>query len=125
MDPILIAIAGALAKEVVPAGAKALGQLMSRVKEKFSHNRTAEKVLVSAQKSPDNAAVVELLADALDDAERDDPAFGAEMRTLWETAKTEIAVHHGDVITNTFTGVSTGTVFQVGKVKGGFHDHRD
>jgi hypothetical protein len=125
MDPILIAIAGALAKEVVPAGAKALGQLMQRVKEKLSHNRTGEKVLAVAQKSPDNKDMVELLAGALDDAEREDPAFGAEMRTLWETAKTEIAVHNGDVITNTFTGISTGTVFQVGKVKGGIHDHRD
>jgi len=124
MDPILVAIAGALAKEVVPAGAKSLGQLVKRVKEKFSHNRTAEIVLAKAQKAPDNELVVDMLAEALDAAEQEDPAFGAELRTLWETAKTEITVNSGDVITNIYRGNSTGTVFQVGKVKGGFHDHR-
>ncbi|QUQ71657.1 hypothetical protein [Kutzneria sp. CA-103260] len=125
MDPILVSIAGAVAKEVVPAGAKALGQLVQRVKEKFANDRNAELVLASARKAPDNEAVVDMLAQVLDNAEQADPGFGAELRTLWETARAEITVTNGgDVITNTFTGNVTGTMFQVGKIKGGIHDHR-
>ena len=124
MDPILVAIAGALAKEVVPASAKALGQLVQRVKEKFAASPGADIVLTTAQQDPEDPKVIDMLARVLDQTEQADPAFGAELRTLWETAKTEVTVNSGDVITNTFTGIATGTVFQVGKVKGGFHDHR-
>ena len=122
MDPILISIAGALAKEAVPAGAKYLGQLVRRVKEKFANDRNAELVLASARKSPDNEAVVDMLAHVLANAEQEDAEFGAELRTLWEKAKTEITVT-GDVITNSFSGIATSTVIQVGKVSGGIHKH--
>jgi hypothetical protein len=126
MDPILIAIAGALAKEAVPAGAKYLGQLVQRVKEKFAQSPGTGVVLATAQRDPEDPKMIEMLAEVLDQTEQADPAFGAELRTLWETAKTEITVTHtGDVITNTFTGRADGFFIQAGKISGGIHRHDD
>lgn len=129
MDPILIAIAGALAKEAVPAGAKALGKLVQRVKEKFANNPGAEIVLASAQRAPDDPKMVDMLAQVLDRTEETDPDFGAELRTLWAAAKTEISsttvtqTATGGSVNNSFTGRAEGFIVQARQV-GDIHHHR-
>jgi hypothetical protein len=93
MDPILTAIAGAVAKEAVTVGGKAIGKLVQRVKERFAKDPGAEVVLASAQEDPDNTVWVDALAKILHRAEEADPSFGAELRELWGAAKAELAVN--------------------------------
>lgn len=124
MDPILTAIAGALAKEAVTIGGKALGKLLQRVKEKFAKDVGSEVVLASAQDTPDDPKAVDLLARVLEGAEKADPAFGAELRELWGPARAEITANaitqtagKGGV-NNSFSGTASGNVVQSGNIKG-------
>lgn len=126
MDPILTAIAGALAKEAVTIGGKALGKLLQRVKEKFAKDVGSEVVLASAQDTPDDPKAVDLLARVLEGAEKADPAFGVELRELWGPAKAEITATANTItqtagkggVNNSFSGTASGNVVQSGNIKG-------
>ncbi|HEY0498814.1 MAG TPA: hypothetical protein VGD48_23940 [Kutzneria sp.] len=126
MDPILTAIAGAVAKEAVTAGGKAIAKLVQRVKERFAKDPGAEVVLASAQEDPDNTMWVDALAKVLHRAEEADPAFGAELRELWGAAKSEVAVNankttqkaESDGINNSVSGYVNGNVVQAREVRG-------
>jgi hypothetical protein len=130
MDEVLTAIAGALAKQAVAGGAKALGKLVQFVKEKFAHNPGSEIVLASAQKDPDDRKMVDLLAQVLDKTEETDPSFGAELRTLWAAAAKEIVSSEvrqtasGGGVNNNITGNVSGFVVQARDITGGIHNQR-
>ena len=127
MDPILTAIAGAVAKEAVTAGGKAIGKLVQRVKERFAKDPGAEVVLASAQEDPDNTMWVDALAKILHRAEEADPTFGAELRELWGAAKSEltVTVHKTEQraesggTNNSVTGNVSGNVVQARDIRGG------
>jgi hypothetical protein len=127
MDPILTAIAGAVAKEAVTAGGKAIGKLVQRVKERFAKDPGAEVVLASAQEDPDNTVWVDALAKVLHRAEEADPAFGAELRELWGAAKSEITVNANETkqsaksggTNNNISGTVHGPVVQARDIRGG------
>jgi hypothetical protein len=129
MDPILTAIAGAVAKEAVTAGGKAIAKLVQRVKEKFAKDPGAEVVLASAQENPDNTMWVDALAKVLHRAEEADPTFGAELRELWSTARSEIAVNASKTeqtaksggTNNIVSGSVGGSVIQSRNIKGDIH----
>ena len=133
MDPVLTAIAGALAKEAVSIGGKALGKLLQRVKEKFAKDVGAEVVLASAQENPDDAMSVDMLARVLERAEQADPAFGTDLRELWGTAKVEITATSNATtqtaskggVNNSFSGTASGNVVQSGNIKGDIHMGRN
>lgn len=119
MDPISIVIAGALAKEAVSGGAKALGKLVQFVKEKFRSDPGAEVVLATAQENPDDTRWVDTLAKVLDRTGEADPAFAAELRELWIAAKTEItSITVDQSVHNTMTGNIHGLVVQAGRISG-------
>ncbi|GAA3435682.1 hypothetical protein [Kutzneria kofuensis] len=124
MDPILTAIAGALAKEAVTVGGKAIGKLLQRVKEKFAKDPGSEVVLAQAQENPDDTKWVDALATVLHRTEENDPAFAAELRELWSAAKAEIAVTRNTVtqtaksggVNNNINGAVSGFVVQAGNI---------
>ncbi|HTI22302.1 MAG TPA: hypothetical protein VL652_15010 [Kutzneria sp.] len=126
MDPILTAIAGAVAKEAVTAGGKAIGKLVQRVKERFAKDPGAEVVLASARENPDNTQWVDALAKVLHRTEEADPAFGAELRELWSTAKSEVAVNASRTeqtaksggVNNNISGTVSGNAIQSRDIKG-------
>lgn len=126
MDPILTAIAGAVAKEAVTAGGKAIGKLVQRVRERFAKDPGAEVVLASARENPDNTLWVDALAKVLHRTEEADPAFGAELRELWSAAKSEIAVNASRTeqtaksggVNNNISGTVSGTAIQSRDIKG-------
>ena len=119
MDPILTVIAGALAKEAVSGGAKALGKLVQFVKEKFRHDPGAEVVLATAQENPEDTRWVDTLAKVLDRTGEADPAFAAELRELWTVAKTEItSITVDQSVHNSMTGHVHGFVVQAGRIGG-------
>ncbi|ATY15811.1 hypothetical protein F9C11_06545 [Amycolatopsis sp. VS8301801F10] len=74
-EPILTAVATALAT-------KAATGLYDLVKRKFSGNSKATAELEAA--TPDNPATVTALAERLDEVSRQDPEFGAALRTEFE-----------------------------------------
>ena len=119
MDPILTVIAGALAKEAVTGGAKALGKLVQFVKEKFQHDPGAEVVLATAQENPEDAKWVDTLAKVLDRTGEADPAFAAELRELWTAAKPEItSITVNQNVYNSMTGHMEGITVQAGRIGG-------
>ena len=126
MDPILTAIAGAVAKEAVTVGGKAIGKLVQRVKEKFAKDPGAEVVLASAQKDPDNTAWVDALAQVLHRTEETDPVFAADLRELWSTAKSEVTVNASKAkqraesrgVNNNISGTVGGNAIQARNVNG-------
>lgn len=125
MDPILTVIAGALAKEAVSGGAKALGKLVSLVKEKFRHDTGAEVVLASAQENPEDPVLVGTLARVLHATGEKDPEFAAQLRALWASSTTEVTsteLHQtaaGSGVINNVNANVAGNVVQAGKINGG------
>ena len=129
MDPILIAIAGALAKEAVSGGAKALGKLVQLVKDKFRHDVGAEVVLASAQENPDDPKWVDALAKVLHATGERDPAFAAELRAMWAQSTTDVTstevrqtASYGKV-TNKIDKNVYGNVVQAGNIGGDVNMH--
>lgn len=110
-EMILVAIAAALA-------GRAASSLYDFVKGKFARRPQAAAVLEAAQgASPDSAEVLALAAE-LAKAERDDPDFGAELRSRWAAFSTEQNVSHGGVA-NQITGNVSGGVVQARDIDGG------
>ena len=132
MDPILTTIAGALAKEAVSGGAKALGKLVRFVKEKFKHDPGAEVVLASAQENPDDTKWVDALAKVLHKTGEADPEFAAGLRALWTEAEVTVTSNKveqtaGDGgVNNSFSGNITGNglIVQARDIRGGIYGNR-
>lgn len=124
MDPILTAIAAALAKEAVTVGKTALAALVRRVREKFGHDPGAEIVLASAQENPDDEKWIDALAKVLDRTGEQDPEFAADLRELWTAAKPEVTSVHveqtaGDGgVNNSVSGNVSGHVVQARDING-------
>jgi hypothetical protein len=130
MDPVLTAIAGALAKEAVTGGAKALGKLVKFVKEKFRHDTGAEVVLATAQENPDDPRNIDMLARVLHATGEKDPAFVAELKALWAASNTEVTATTvtqnatAGGAANNVNGNVSGNVVQAGDITGGITIHR-
>lgn len=118
-DPITLAIAAAIAGK----GAESLGKqagpaltsLVRRVKEKFAGKPAETAALEAARAHPEDERHTEALAAALDRAGADDPAFHAELRSLWQQTTAS-----GDAVINNFYGNTEKTV-QLRDVHGDMH----
>jgi multidrug resistance efflux pump len=126
-DPILVAIAAALAGKAAVAaasgGASALRSMLDLVKRKFSTDPEAAKALDDAQAQPEDDGKIDALGAALDRAARDDPEFAQQLRSLWgqaqgDQAQVELIAHHDGVV-NQVSGTVGGHVVQARDITGG------
>jgi hypothetical protein len=126
-DPILVAIAAALAGKaavaVASGGASALRSMLDVVKRKFSADPEAARALDDARAQPDDDEKIDALGTALDKAARADPGFAQQLHSLWGQAQwgqaqTELIADHGGVV-NTVSGSVGGHVVQARDITGG------
>ncbi|MEH1130233.1 hypothetical protein [Micromonospora sp. CPCC 206061] len=114
-DPLMVAVAtavaGKLAEGISDAGRTALASLSRFVRDKMRGDPKGAVALEAAQAQPDNAAIVEWLAIALDEACARDRAFRDELARLWT------ATRDGGVA-NTISGSVHGPVVQARDVHG-------
>jgi hypothetical protein len=106
-EPVLVAIAAALA-------GKGVGSLYDLVRKKFADRREAAAALAAAGGTASDSAEVQALSHELELAERSDPTFATELRTLWGT----LSATDGGVI-NQISGRVTGNVVQAHDIQGG------
>lgn len=108
-DPILMAIAAAIAgkaTEVLTGRAgDALGRLTDRVRAAFHQRPAGREALEAARQDPESPERIAALADALRMAGRDDSAFDADLRALWGQVQIHAEVS-GDGIANTVHGAN-------------------
>ncbi|OXM49662.1 hypothetical protein [Amycolatopsis alba] len=109
-DPILISISAALA-------AKAAVGLYDLVKRKFAKEPAADAALEAAVTTPSAPGVVQVLAERLGLAERDDPEFSARLRAEWAKVSTAQKAEDAKVI-NQISGDVGGKVLQAGDIHG-------
>lgn len=110
-DPILVAIAAALA-------GKAVGNLYDLVRQKFAGRREAMAALEAAQGAAADSPQVQALSEELSRAESSDPQFSAELRALWREVSVEQHVDRGGVV-NQISGNVSGKVVQARDIEGG------
>jgi hypothetical protein len=109
-EPVLVSIAAALAT-------KAATSLYDLVKQAFAKRAGAPEVLTAAEGADAESPEVAALAEELAAVERDDPAFGAQLRAQWAKQASQHAEHGG--VTNQITGTVTGKVVQARDIEGG------
>jgi hypothetical protein len=115
-DPIMVAIAtaiaGKLAEGISDAGRAAFASLTRAVRGRLRGDPADAAALEAAEARPDDAALVERLATALDEACARDRAFRDELTLLWTAAR-------DGAVTNTIGGAVHGPVVQARDVHGG------
>lgn len=112
---ITTTIASALATKATDAatsaGRSAWVALVRLVRAKLAPAGNTPAVLRSALDHPDDPASITALAEALTQAAADDPHFAAQLHTLWDRARTELAVADDGII-NQISGTVHGNVIQ-------------
>jgi hypothetical protein len=106
-EPILVSIAAALA-------AKSATSLYELVKRRFAGRQEAEAALEAADGARPDSPEVVALADRLAEEETQDPAFGVELRQVWQQTSAS-----GDGVVNQITGNVSGKVVQARDIEGG------
>ncbi len=106
-DPITTAIATAVAsgmgQSLSDQAREVMTTLVRRIREKFKERPAAEATLTAAQNDPSSAARISELASALDEADREDPAFGSQIREIWAQVRLS-TIAGDDAVINTFQG---------------------
>lgn len=120
-DPVIMAIATAVAGKVAESftdqARQALAQLNRRIRAKFRHRPEDLAVLDAATAERSSPALVAQLSSRLEQASREDPGFGDDLRALWQRVQIEISAV-SDTSTNVFTG-SADKVVQARDIQGG------
>ncbi len=106
-EPILVSIAAALA-------AKSATSLYELVKRRFAGRADAGAVLEAADGAQPESPEVAALATRLAAEETEDPAFGVELRQVWQQVNAS-----GDGVVNQITGNVSGKVVQARDIEGG------
>jgi hypothetical protein len=109
-EPVLISVAAALA-------GKAATSVYDFVKTRFKGRHRAEEALSAAEGAEPDSPQVVALADELERAEREDPAFSAGLREEWARFVGQRAEQGG--VANQITGHVTGKVVQARDIEGG------
>lgn len=110
-DPILVSIAAALT-------GKGAATLYDIVKKKFVGSPEATAALEEARTGDPDSPQVYALSEELARAERADPAFAAELRTVWGQVSVQQRAGSGSVA-NQISGTVTGKVLQARDIQGG------
>ena len=109
-EPILLSIATAVTSKVATG-------LYELVRTRFSEDPVAMAALEAAADSPEDSPAVAELARALEQAERQDSAFGEQLRA--ECAKAgAIAVTQTGTVSNHISGAVHGKVVQADTIHG-------
>jgi hypothetical protein len=109
-EPVLIAIAAALT-------GRAAGNLYDLVRKKFAGDRAATEALAAADGAANDSPQVLELANSLEHAEHDDPAFSRELRAEWQ--RTSVAQRAGGRgVANQVSGPVSGKVVQARDIGG-------
>ncbi len=115
MDPIMLAIATALAgkaaETAAEGGKSAWGVLVRVVRARLGHDKAAAGALEAASAEPHDLAVVRVLALALERIAVADAAFGARVLELWPSAQAELSAREGGTV-NSNTGTVGGHLIQ-------------
>lgn len=116
-DPVMLAIAGAVAGKTAEAafkgGRRALDGLITLVKNRFSREPSAQAALEAAQDAPDEH--VERLAGALSLVAASDPQFAQLLHSEWQRIQPDINAGPGAVV-NSISGRVDGNVTQIGTI---------
>ncbi|GGP43882.1 hypothetical protein [Saccharothrix coeruleofusca] len=107
-EPVLVSIASALAT-------RAFARLHDLVRARLAGDPEASAALAAARGADAGSPAVAALGEVLENTERQDPAFGRELRREWERAS---ATGTGGVV-NQVTAPVHGTVVQAGDIQGG------
>jgi len=95
-DPMTIAIVTAAAGKAVEGAGKpakeAIAALVRKVRERLRGRPQDEAALDAVAEAPDSAERLAVFEAVLQRAIADDPAFGAELRDLWDRAHDQGAV---------------------------------
>jgi hypothetical protein len=87
-DPITLAIATAVASQTAQSltsqAGHAIAEITRRIRNKFRDRPADLAILAAAQGEPTSPERTTELAQALDRAVAEDPAFGNDIRTLWD-----------------------------------------
>lgn len=110
-EPVLVSIAAAVA-------GKAATSLYELVSSKLRQRPDADATLEAARGAAPDSPEVHALAEELDRAERADPAFHTELRSLWQNVSLQQQANDGGVV-NQITGQVSGKVVQARDIDGG------
>jgi hypothetical protein len=100
---IVTAVVGKVAESLTDQAKQALAQITQRIRTKFRHHPDDLAILDAAQANPSSPERITQMASLLDDAALDDPAFGNDIRTLWNQIQIEITTTNSNT-TNIFHG---------------------
>jgi hypothetical protein len=106
-DPVTLAIASAVAGKVAESltdqARQALTELRARIRRKFLHRPEDLAILEAAQADPSSSGRIAQVASLIERTALDDPAFGNDIRSLWNQVQIEINTTNS-AITNVFHG---------------------
>jgi hypothetical protein len=119
-DPVIMAIAtavaGKVAESVTDQAKQALAQISERIRAKFRNRPDDLVILDAAQANPGSPERITQMARLLDQAALSDPAFGNDIRALWNQVRIEITTTNSNT-TNIFHGQAD-KVVQINDVHG-------
>lgn len=115
---LAVALAGKVADRLAEAGRAAFQGLVGLVRRRFQSDPAAQEALEAAEADPSDAERLDQLRAALDRLAAEDPAFGAELRSLWRDLQPHLTASSGGTI-NTVSGNVSGNVVQARDVQGG------
>jgi hypothetical protein len=107
-DPITLAIATAVASQTAQSltgqAGHAIAEITRRIRHKFRDRPADLAILAAAQEEPASPNRTEELAHALDRVIAEDPAFGGDIRSLWDQSGNMPITATGDSVVNVFRG---------------------
>lgn len=123
-DPIMMAIATALAEKAADAVAAGVrnswSALVRLVRERLAVDAESVQALAVVESGVHGGTEASALARRLGELAATDPGFGAELRRLWTEVDAGVSADRGGVV-NQVSGTVHGPVVQAGKIHGGVH----
>lgn len=110
-EAVLVEIAAALA-------AKAAGSLYDFVKDRFRGRKKALAVLGAADGTAADSPQILALADELQTAGDDDPAFAGQLLAQWGALQSGATRADAGSVTNSVSGIVHGSVIQARNIQG-------
>jgi len=101
---IATAVASQTAQSLTSQAGHTIAEIARRIQHKFRGSPADLAILTAAQGKSASPEQATELARALDRAITEDPAFGHDMRKLWDQSGNILIAATGDAVANVFTG---------------------